>query len=280
MMGTLGGSPNPGDYDGDPGRVPKPPPAMSSGEQARLRSTRSFAPASELAFARRDHSPGDRRPLRGATWVIALRGCWVVLNVASTCEFPERSRMSVVEQAEVPAGEREAAPPPGLFGFLDRLTEVQMSLLVVAIGLLLYIPFAGSYGLWDPWETHYSEVARQMVKRADYISLWWPGSPRDAEVFWSKPVLTFWLMAIGMHIARVGLPGGDPGEMALTHRAEWAVRVPFCLLGVLGMWAVYLVVARFVNRRAGFLSALVLATCPMFSLVARQAMTDMAFVGP
>jgi 4-amino-4-deoxy-L-arabinose transferase-like glycosyltransferase len=162
----------------------------------------------------------------------------------------------------------------------DRLSERQMTILVIAIGLLLYIPFAGTYGLWDPWETHYSEVARQMTKRGDFISLWWPGSPRDADVFWSKPVLTFWLMSIGMHIARVGLPGGDPGEMALTNRAEWAVRVPFCLFGVAAMWAIYYLVSRFVSRRAGFLSALVVATCPMFSLVARQAMTDMAFVGP
>jgi 4-amino-4-deoxy-L-arabinose transferase-like glycosyltransferase len=164
--------------------------------------------------------------------------------------------------------------------FFDRLTERQMSLLVIGIGLLLYIPFAGTYGLWDPWETHYGEVARQMTKRGDFISLWWPGSPRDADVFWSKPVLTFWLMSLGMHVARVGLPGNDPGEMALTHGAEWALRVPFCLMGVLAMWGIYLVVARFVGRRAGFFSALVAGTCPMFSLVARQAMTDMAFVGP
>ena len=164
--------------------------------------------------------------------------------------------------------------------FFDRLSERQMTLLVIAVGLLLYIPFAGSYGLWDPWETHYSEVARQMTKRGDFISLWWPGSPRDADVFWSKPVLTFWLMSIGMHIARIGLPGNDPGEMALLSRTEWAVRIPFCLMGVLAMWAVYLVVSRFVSRRAGFLSALVMATSPMFSLIARQAMTDMAFVGP
>jgi 4-amino-4-deoxy-L-arabinose transferase-like glycosyltransferase len=119
-----------------------------------------------------------------------------------------------------------------------------------------------------------------MTKRGDFISLWWPGSPRDADVFWSKPVLTFWLMSIGMHIARIGLPGNDPGEMALLSRTEWAVRIPFCLMGVLAMWAVYLVVSRFVSRRAGFLSALVMATSPMFSLIARQAMTDMAFVGP
>jgi 4-amino-4-deoxy-L-arabinose transferase-like glycosyltransferase len=68
--------------------------------------------------------------------------------------------------------------------------------------------------------------------------------------------------------------------MALLSRTEWAVRIPFCLMGVLAMWAVYLVVSRFVSRRAGFLSALVMATSPMFSLIARQAMTDMAFVGP
>src|SRR5205814_2207172 len=171
--------------------------------------------------------------------------------------------MSVVEQAPATARPPVAATRTmSLLGILDRLTDVQMSLLVIAIGLIIYIPFAGTYGLWDPWETHYSEVARQMVKRGDLISLWWPGSPRDADVFWSKPVLTFWLMAIGMAIARVGLPGGDPGEMALTHRAEWAVRVPFCLLGVMAMWAVYLVVARFVNRRAGLLSAIVVATAP------------------
>jgi 4-amino-4-deoxy-L-arabinose transferase-like glycosyltransferase len=164
--------------------------------------------------------------------------------------------------------------------FFDRFSERQMALFVILFGLLLYIPLAGTYGLWDPWETHYSEVARQMTHRGDYISLWWPGSPRDLEVFWSKPVLSFWIMSIGMHLAGVGLPGGDPGEMALTHRAEWAVRTPFCLMGVLGIYAVYLMTARFVSRRAGVVAAIVLATSPMYSLVARQAMTDMASVGP
>jgi len=167
---------------------------------------------------------------------------------------------------------------------ISRLSERHIALLVsVAVivgGLLLYLPLAGTYGLWDPWETHYSEVARQMTHRGDYISLWWPGSPRDPEVFWSKPVLSFWLMSIAMHVAGIGGPGGSPGEMAVGHAAEWAVRVPFCLMGVLGIYAVYLVTARFVSRRAGVLAAIVLATAPMYSLVARQAMTDMAFVGP
>jgi 4-amino-4-deoxy-L-arabinose transferase-like glycosyltransferase len=177
------------------------------------------------------------------------------------------------------------APDVGRARFLDRLqlqrlTDFQTALLVILIGLALYLPFAGSYGLWDPWETHYGEVARQMTERRDFISLWWPGSPRDGAEFWSKPVLTFWLMSIGMHVAGIGGPGSPPGEMAVGNAAEWALRVPFCLMGVLAMFAVYLVTARFVSRRAGVLAAVVVGTCPMFSLVARQAMTDMPFVGP
>ncbi len=160
----------------------------------------------------------------------------------------------------------------------DEWSERQAALFVILIGLLLYIPFAGSYGLYDPWETHYGEVARQMTERGDYISLWWPGAPIDADHFWSKPVLSFWIMSLSMQL--FGLRHAAPGTMALTHRAEWAMRLPFCLMGVLGMYGIYLCVSRFVSRRAGLFAALVTATSPLYSLVARQAMTDMAFVGP
>src|SRR5206468_1997174 len=96
------------------------------------------------------------------------------------------------------------------------LSDTAVALLVIAGGLLLYVPFAGSYGLWDPWETHYAEVARQMTHRGDYISLWWPGSPRDPEVFWSKPVLSFWLMSLTMRLFGIGLPGNPAGAMAMA----------------------------------------------------------------
>ena len=169
-----------------------------------------------------------------------------------------------------------ASRPDG--GFFDRFTERQMTAFVILVGLLLYVPFAGSYGLYDPWETHYSEVARQMMQRHDFISLWWPGAPLDADHFWSKPVLSFWIMCLSMTL--FGLGHAAPGTMALSSRPEWAVRLPFCLMGVLGMYAVYLCVSRFVSRRAGVIAAIVTATSPLYSLVSRQAMTDMAFVGP
>lgn len=183
--------------------------------------------------------------------------------------------------ALVTAPEAPSAPPaparPGA-GFLDRFSDVQMSLGVILFGLLLYVPLAGTYGLYDPWETHYGEVARQMTARGDYISLWWPGAPIDPDHFWSKPVLTFWIMSLFMHLFGVG--NAAPGAIALGARAEWAMRLPFCLMGVLGIWAVYLCVSRFASRRAGVIGAVVLATSPLYFLVARQAMTDMPFVGP
>jgi 4-amino-4-deoxy-L-arabinose transferase-like glycosyltransferase len=161
---------------------------------------------------------------------------------------------------------------------LNSLSERRVSLLVILFGLLVYIPFAGSYGLHDPWETHYSEVARQMAVRGDYISLYWPGAPIDPEHFWSKPVLSFWIMSLSL--LAFGLGHSPSGTLALSTRAEWAVRTPFVLFGVLGIYAVYLCVSRFVSRRAGVLAAVVAATCPLYALVSRQAMTDMAFVGP
>jgi 4-amino-4-deoxy-L-arabinose transferase-like glycosyltransferase len=165
-------------------------------------------------------------------------------------------------------------------GFWDRLGEPRTTLVVILLGLLLYVPMAGSYGLWDPWETHYSEVARQMTRRSDFISLWWPCSPRETAVFQTKPVLTFWLMSLGMQVFGLGRPGAPAGDMALHTAAEWAVRLPFCLLGVMGIYGVYLVTSRLASRRAGVLAALVTATCPIYALIARQAMTDMTFVGP
>ncbi|HEY2899962.1 MAG TPA: glycosyltransferase family 39 protein [Polyangia bacterium] len=194
---------------------------------------------------------------------------------------------SDADSAGAPSPPPPPAPPsaparrPSLFaGFsLSQLSDRQMAWGVVLMGLLIYVPLAGSYGLYDPWETHYGEVARQMTVRHDYISLWWPGAPIDAEHFWSKPVLSFWIMSLSMHL--FGLGGHLPaGELALTSRPEWALRLPFCLMGVLGIYAVYLILSRFVSRRAGVIAAVVTATSPLYSLVARQAMTDMAFVGP
>ncbi|MCY1072713.1 hypothetical protein OV090_48660 [Nannocystis sp. RBIL2] len=148
-------------------------------------------------------------------------------------------------------------------------------------------------GPWDPWETHYGEVARQILLRNDPLDLWWkPGVGPDGNAentFWSKPALPFWLMALSMKLLGVGL-GAAPDEMVRAPWPELAIRLPSMLTGLacavfLG-WACarLLAAARPADPgqpvRAGFYTALALVTMPQWAIVSRQALTDMFFVAP
>jgi 4-amino-4-deoxy-L-arabinose transferase-like glycosyltransferase len=145
---------------------------------------------------------------------------------------------------------------------------------VLIFGGALYLPMAGAYGLWDPWETHYSEVAREILSRDDWITTWWG----QEGWFMSKPVLIFWMSALGMGVGSLfGLKTGPDGGPQFQ---EWCIRVPISLLAMLALWALYRAVASAFGRRAGMLVAFVLATMPHWFFLAHQAMTDMPFVGP
>jgi 4-amino-4-deoxy-L-arabinose transferase-like glycosyltransferase len=183
-----------------------------------------------------------------------------------------------VQAARTPAGDpvSDAISRP----LWDRISEPRLHLLIVLGCLLIYLPFCGSYGYWDPWEPHYGEVARQMSARGDWISLWWPGSPLDRSEFWSKPVFTFWVEAIMFRLFGLAGPHSDPSQMALSSLTEWAGRVPMALFGALGVWGIFYATSRLLSRRAGVLAAIVCTTAPMYFFIARQAITDMPFVGP
>jgi len=140
----------------------------------------------------------------------------------------------------------------------------------VVLGLLvvlafLYLPGLGSYGLYDPWETHYGEVGRTMVETGNYIDPWW-GSPwdptdvkREKEGFYSKPPLTMWMGAAGMN---------------LFGYTELGVRFFFPIGTLLALLAIYLAVSRFYHRRAGLLAAVVSGTAPFIAMTSRQAVPD------
>jgi 4-amino-4-deoxy-L-arabinose transferase-like glycosyltransferase len=149
--------------------------------------------------------------------------------------------------------------------------------LIVASTVLL-LPCLGAYSLWDPWETHYGEVAREILARDDWISTWWA----QDGFFYSKPELDLWIQAIFMATLGVHyLPGqmlkGAGGAVA---HPEWIVRTPIFLLTIIAIYILYKGVARVFGRRAGLLGGLVLATMPDWYFLAHQSMTDMPFVGP
>ncbi len=148
------------------------------------------------------------------------------------------------------------------------------------LAALVFLPWLGAVGLWDPWEPHYAEVARQMIVRDDYVVPYW-----ESAYFFSKPVLLPWISALAMNVIGVhghALPAGSfpgpPTPSGLSIYAEWALRLPVALLSVLACVLVYVAVARLASRRAGLLASAALATMPFYALMARQATTDMPFV--
>lgn len=148
-----------------------------------------------------------------------------------------------------------AARRPGLFGFV-----------LVSI---LYLPLLGTFGLWDPWETHYGEVAREILSRDDWISLWWA----QDKWFWSKPIFIFWVEALVWSMS--GIAFRPDTNFA---NVEWVLRLPLYLLAVSALFAIYLLVRRVFTRRAGVLCVIVLGTTPYFGMLTRQAITDLPYV--
>lgn len=141
-----------------------------------------------------------------------------------------------------------------------------------------------SAGPWDPWETHYGEVARNILVRGDPLDLWWqPGNAgpdaRAEMSFASKPALPFWAMALSMRLFGVGT-GSDPAQMVESPFVELALRLPSMLAGMLAAAFLGYVLWRLVSPRAGVLAGIVLATMPQWAIVTRQALTDMFFVAP
>ncbi|MDB4957248.1 MAG: 4-amino-4-deoxy-L-arabinose transferase and related glycosyltransferase of family-like protein [Myxococcales bacterium] len=150
--------------------------------------------------------------------------------------------------------------------------------LVVIVSLAVLVPGISSYSLVDPWETHYGEVARNMLKDHDLVHMQWPGTNEQSQAnegFRSKPVLTFWLMAAGMRAVGLADHGGYSGEMVHDGRTMIALRLPFILFAVLGLTLLWWMLARLVSCRVAWLGLLVVGSCPFFCLVARQGITDM-----
>ncbi len=151
--------------------------------------------------------------------------------------------------------------------------------LVVLVSALVLVPGIGSYSLVDPWETHYGEVAREMLQDHDLVHMHWNGTfysnLTDNEGFRSKPVLPFWMMAAGLRAVGVAADGGYSGEMVEGARTMVGIRLPFVLCAIAGLALMWWVLARLVSRRVAWLGLLVVGSTPMFCLISRQAIPDM-----
>lgn len=127
-------------------------------------------------------------------------------------------------------------------------------ILVFLLGLF-YAIWIGSHALVTPDEGRYSEVAREMVVTGDYIT------PRlNGVAFLDKPVLYYWLQA---------------SAIKLFGLSEAALRFWPVLMGVMGCIVTYLAGRVLFNRRTGIVSAIILATSPLYYGAAHYANLDL-----
>ncbi|MFQ5714350.1 MAG: ArnT family glycosyltransferase, partial [Candidatus Scalinduaceae bacterium] len=128
--------------------------------------------------------------------------------------------------------------------------------LPLLIGMLLYMVGITSTDLWTPDEPRYGEVAREMVERGNYIQPYLNGMP-----YTEKPPLFFWTVVAGAKLF------GGVNQLS--------VRLPsaFSALGTLALMIIF--VSNFFDRKAAFLSAIILCISPEFFWLARSGHIDM-----
>ncbi|HEY4221694.1 MAG TPA: hypothetical protein VGO62_10130, partial [Myxococcota bacterium] len=151
-----------------------------------------------------------------------------------------------------------------------RDSERWTFLLVIGIAAGITLPLLGAIGYFDPWETNYAEVARQMGVRDDYLYPFWKDS-----YFFSKPVLLFWLTAPFYKLLGATHPGGP-----IPALAELCGRLPSALSAISCVAVSYFGAQRMWGRRAALYGCLVLSTLPFWAFLSRQAITDMLYVAP
>lgn len=125
---------------------------------------------------------------------------------------------------------------------------------VLLLAALTTLLFLGTRGLWDPDEGRFTNVALQMLRSGDWLSLY----RHHESLHFTKPPVTYW--AIAASVASFGWN-------------EWAVRLPNALAH-LGIVALLLRVGRHFAPRRPWLPAMVYATFPLPVLASGLVTTD------
>jgi 4-amino-4-deoxy-L-arabinose transferase-like glycosyltransferase len=200
------------------------------------------------------------------TWVAPAEGEPIVL--APMVAIPVAALVAIVGTIVV-SWEQLPFLLAGALALLLPAALRRPSLMVFTVASLVMLPMLGAYGLYDPWETHYGEVAREILSRDDWISLWWA----HEEWFFSKPIFIFWIEALSM-----GAMGVDFHPHAHPLHPEWAVRFPIYVLSVVALLCIYHLVKATHGKRTAMITALVVCTLPHFFMLSHQSITDMPFV--
>jgi 4-amino-4-deoxy-L-arabinose transferase-like glycosyltransferase len=133
--------------------------------------------------------------------------------------------------------------------------EILAALGVSIIAGLTFFFHLGAYGFWEPDEARYGEIAREMLALRDYIV---PHLNYVAYV--EKPPLLYWLTTFSYRIFGIN---------------EFAARAIPAMSAMLGLVATFVFATRVMGPRRSVMAAAILATAPLYAVMAQVLTTDM-----
>jgi len=138
---------------------------------------------------------------------------------------------------------------------LQRVSDSLILLLLAAACYVFFLHGLSSIGLTGPDEPRYAAVAREMYQTGDFIT------PRlHGEPWFEKPVLLYWLAAVGFGLFGVG---------------EFGARLPSALGATATAFALYFVCRRLWGRTAAIWASLILCSSVGYFAFGRASSTDM-----
>jgi 4-amino-4-deoxy-L-arabinose transferase-like glycosyltransferase len=130
--------------------------------------------------------------------------------------------------------------------------------ILILISALILLSNLGLRDLWDPDETRYAVIAREMRVSGDWILPHFNG-----RIYAEKPPLFFWLVNLSTSL--------------FGQQSEVAHRLPSALAALITIYVTFVFGERLFNTRVGLVSGLMLATCVLFPQVSRWVILDSVF---
>ncbi len=119
---------------------------------------------------------------------------------------------------------------------------------IVLLGLPLMILSQRTFGLWEPWETTWAELAQNMSEHGQWF---YPTLGSEGQLAAPRPLLPIWAIAMA--------------QMALG-TSEWAMRLPMALSILGGSAALFVWLRQLFGGLRALLAAIAALTCPLIFL--------------
>jgi 4-amino-4-deoxy-L-arabinose transferase-like glycosyltransferase len=164
-----------------------------------------------------------------------------------------------VTDPQLPAQPRTQADSPSYATAQDKRAATTRPILecaaVTLLALIVFFFHLGSYGLWEPDEARYAEIAREMLSGGNLLV------PHLNYVpYIEKPPLLYWMTTLAFHFLGVN---------------EFAARFVPGASALCGVLLTYWLGRCAFDHRRAILAAAILTTSPLYAVMAQVLTTDM-----